>query len=124
MGFDETKAGEHPDAFWKFFHDSEFFKHEFENEQQSDVFYRHFRCGILHQAQTKRESLVRYGEPKMVQLAAVGEVEKGLIIDRELFHSALVDEINSYAQRVRCPQSEADRDLREPFVSKMNLVAT
>jgi len=24
------------------------------------VFYTHFRCGILHQAQTKKGSLIRY----------------------------------------------------------------
>jgi hypothetical protein len=48
-GQDET-AGKHVEAFWEFFRNSNFFKHEFESKQKSDVFYGHFRCGILHQA--------------------------------------------------------------------------
>ena len=57
-GEDETK-GRHADAFWSFFKKSDFFKHDFDSRQKSDIFYGHFRCGILHQAQTKKSSLVR-----------------------------------------------------------------
>ena len=120
-GQDET-AVEHVDAFWEFFHNSDFFKREFDSKQKSDVFYGHFRCGILHQAQTKKKSLVHYDAASMVRLADPGDIEEGLIIDRELFHQALVDEINSYAQRLRSPQNADDKHLREQFVKKMNFI--
>ena len=118
-GQDET-TGDHAKAFWDFFKESDFFKQDFDTERKARVFYGHFRCGILHQAQTKKSSLVRYGRERMVDLAVAGDIEKGLIIDRELFHNALVDEINSYAQRLLLPQN---KDLRKQFVRKMNLIS-
>ena len=120
-GEDETK-GSHTDAFWSFFKESDFFKHDFDSRQKSEIFYGHFRCGILHQAQTKKSSLVRYCRQRMVEARVLGNIQQGLIIDRDLFHNALVDEINSYAQRLRFPQDERDRSLRQRFVKKMNLI--
>jgi hypothetical protein len=58
----------------------------------------------------------------MVQLVVPGDLEEGLIIDRELFHQALVDEVNSYAQRLRAPQNAEDKYLREQFVKKMDFI--
>jgi hypothetical protein len=121
-GQDETK-GSHAEAFWSFFKKSDFFKHDFDSKQKSDIFYGHFRCGILHQAQTKKSSLVRYGRQRMVEASVVDNIQQGLIIDRDLFHNALVDEINSYAQRLRFPQDARDRKLRHQFAKKMNLIA-
>ena len=118
-GQDET-TGDHAKAFWDFFKESDFFKQDFDTERKARVFYGHFRCGILHQAQTKKSSLVRYGRERMVDLAVAGDIEKGLIIDRELFHVALVEEINSYVQRLLLPQN---KELRERFVRKMNLIS-
>jgi hypothetical protein len=119
-GQDQTE-GKHENAFWEFFHESEFFNHDFDFKKAS-VFYRHFRCGILHQAQTKGSSLVRYGRHRMVEAVVMVDVEQGLIIDRELFHNALVNEIDSYAHRLRLPQNERDSHLRQQFVKKMNLI--
>jgi hypothetical protein len=117
-GEDETK-GNHAEAFWDFFKQSDFFKYDFDSRRMAVVFYRHFRCGILHQAQTKKSSLVRYGRRRMVEASVAGDLEEGLIIDRELFHNALVNEINSYVQRLLLPKN---KELRERFVRKMNLV--
>jgi hypothetical protein len=121
-GEDETPRRRSQKAFWQFFSGSDFFKHAFDTEVKSNTFYQHFRCGILHQAQTKKRSLVHYDAPEMVQLVAPGDLEEGLTIDRELFHQALVDEINSYAQRLRSPQNADDKYLRKRFIKKMNFI--
>ncbi len=49
-GKNET-TGYHAMAFWKFFRQSEHFNKHF-SRKQAFTFYSHFRCGILHQAQT------------------------------------------------------------------------
>src|SRR5689334_14664061 len=55
-GSNETQ-GKHEDAFWDFFKSSARFN-EFD-ELKARMFYSHYRCGLLHQAQTKRRSKIR-----------------------------------------------------------------
>jgi hypothetical protein len=120
-GEDET-SGWHGDAFAEFFLKSKHFAREFDSRKKCLVFYSHFRCGILHQAQTKKRSLVRYGLPTMVQPTIEGNVDQGLIIDRELFHDALLLEISDYANQLRDPKSEAAAELRGNFIKKMGFI--
>lgn len=62
-GHDET-TGEHRQAFWKFFKQSDHFKNHF-SRKKAFTFYSHYRCGILHQAQTKSKSVVRIDQKEM-----------------------------------------------------------
>jgi len=117
-GTDET-VGRHEDAFWDFFRGSRFFKNEFDTKQKAEIFYRHFRCGILHQAQTKKLSKIRIGMPAMAQLSVPGRIKEGLIIDRQKFHQALFNEINDYADKLKNPKTQKDLDLGGKFVKKM-----
>ena len=80
-GVDETDR-DHQRAFWHFFRDSPHFNPSF-TRKISDMFYTHFRCGILHQAQTKMSSQVRVDQDQMVQLVNSGDPKQGLIIDRK-----------------------------------------
>jgi hypothetical protein len=120
MGVDETPSGQHGECFATFLFESRFFNAEFDTKRKGKLFYKHFRCGILHQAQTSKKSRVRFGEPSMVQLADPKNIDEGLILDRELFHDALVREIRDYAARLESPASKDDRKLRQNFVTKMN----
>jgi hypothetical protein len=122
-GEDKT-SGWHGDAFAEFFTQSDQFRPHFDTKQKAHIFYSHFRCGILHQAQTKKRSLVRYGLPTMVQASVPGNIDDGLLLDRELFHAALLREIEDYAERVRSPRSDGDHVLRRHFIRKMNLIAS
>ncbi len=107
-------------AFRDFFLHSSFFP-DFKNEIVSNTFYKQIRCGLLHQAQSKADSLINVKESQMVKLADVDNPENGLIINRELFHKALVKEFNKYLQDLENPTSENifGENLRERCNRKM-----
>lgn len=115
LGLDET-VGPHKMAFWNFFHNSDHFKNHL-NRSTAFTFYSHYRCGILHQAQTKLKSVVRIDQNEMIQ-TVTERVSDGLIVDRSKFHSALEDEITSYMHKLK----NGDVNLRANFVKKMNLI--
>lgn len=117
-GLDETE-GEHKKAFWNFFRTSLYFKDQF-TRNKAYVFYNHFRCGLLHQAQTKKKSVVRVDQEKMIQ-SVDNDVSAGLIVDRSKFHEALENEISSYKHKLRIG-GEDNSSLRKNFVIKMNFV--
>lgn len=115
LGHDETQ-GEHRKSFWVFFKGSDRFKGSF-SRNIAFIFYSHFRCGILHQAQTKLKSVVRIDQEEMIK--PVGKkIAEGLIVDRVKFHSALEGEVSDYKNRLRM----GDEELRANFIRKMNLI--
>ena len=118
QGLDET-PGNHQKQFWKFFRSSEHFKPHF-NRKASDVFYSHVRCGLLHQAQTKRGTLIRADCDKMIE-PAPGGLTHGIIVDRVRFHAALKMEICSYISKLQSG-NDVDAQLRKNFTQKMNLI--
>lgn len=120
-GENET-TGKHSNAFWEFFHRSKFFQKEIKTEPEAEIFYRHFRCGILHQAQTKRLSRIRIDMPAMVQESKKGDLSAGFTIDRNKFHQALLDEIDDYEKRLKSPTDPSDYDLRINFLRKMSFI--
>lgn len=117
-GIDET-IGEHRKAFWRFFKQSKYFCSSF-SRRKAFVFYSHFRCGILHQAQTKNKSLVRIGQDRMID-TVTNIVSDGLIVDREKFHRAIENEINSYIDKLRSVNPKYS-DLKNNFIKKMNFI--
>ena len=118
-GSDETE-GAHWKAFWYVFKNSPHFKPSFSGKK-AKTFYEHFRCGILHQAQTKASSLVRINRPKMVEEVNPKEISDGLIVDREKFHEALENEIDDYKQKLISGAPE-HKKLRDNFIKKMNFI--
>lgn len=92
----------------------------FDTKEKRELFYRHFRCGILHQAQTKKKSRVRYDEKVMVAFADNSDHSQGLIVDRDKLHDALVSEIEDYKKRLL---EGTDPQQRQNFVKKMNFIA-
>jgi len=119
-GVNETDI-DHATAFWHFFMSSSHFKPHFTREK-AKIFYSHFRCGILHQAQTKQDSRVRFGRPEMVEQVDPNDLKRGLVIDRERFHEALRNEIRDYEQRLRGPQTKEDFEQRQSFIAKMRFI--
>ena len=122
-GEDET-SGKHDVAFVEFLRASAYFSEEFDTKEKAKIFYSHFRCGILHQGQTKRRSLIRYGMDRMVELVDARRPWEGMILDRERFHVTLVQELTSYSTRIRNPRSERDRTMRTNFQKKMDIIAS
>ena len=117
-GQDET-TGYHAMAFWKFFKSKHFNTHF--SRKQAFTFYSHFRCGILHQAQTKKLSIVRICRPDMVESVDPKNIKEGLIVDREQFHNGIVSEINDYIEKLKITKKE-NEDLQENFIAKMDYI--
>jgi len=120
-GTNET-TGKHWKAFRDFFKSSAHFKTEFPTSKSCEIFYSHFRCGLLHQAQTKKHSKIRYGEGSMIQLVDPTNNNKGLIVDRKRFHDALKLEIKDYIKKLKNPTTSAERTLRSNFIKKMGFI--
>ena len=91
----------------------------FDTNKKRLLFYKHFRCGILHQAQTKKKSRVRFGEQKMVSFADNADQSQGLIVDRNKLHDALAEEVEAYKNLLL---NGTDRQKRQDFVKKMDFI--
>ncbi|MFH0783008.1 MAG: hypothetical protein V2B20_13815 [Pseudomonadota bacterium] len=118
-GIDET-SGRHDMAFWKFFRESDFFKTEF-IRRKAFIFYGHFRCGILHQAQTKNKSIIRINRDKMIEYVNPADPSSGLVVDRKRFHKAITDEISSYIDKLKSTAPE-NKNIQNNFIKKMNYI--
>ena len=84
------------------------------NKITAGMFYDQIRCGILHQAEVKESSRVRKDSPTLVEFTADG---RGLIVNRDLFHSELVKAFKQYLADLRDPQNG---ELRRNFRKKMD----
>ena len=103
LGVDNTEINyirNHWKAFNDFFKNSGQFNSEFKTVKICKTFYNQFRCGLLHQAQTKEKSLIKICQTNFLTLVDINNVEKGLIIDRTQFHNKLVLEFNDYIQKL------------------------
>ena len=58
----------------------------------------------------------------MVQLIDPADIEKGLIVDRKLFHDAIKLEIEDYIKVLENPATVDDRTLRFNFIKKMGFI--
>jgi len=86
-------------------------------KEMAEKFYTQIRCGILHQAETKKSSRVVLKED--VPLVKYIDDRKGLVINRKLFHQQLVREFEDYVARLREPSNQ---ELRRSFRKKMNYI--
>jgi hypothetical protein len=103
--------------FSSFLTKQEPFKPVFTQDDRADIFYRHFRCGLLHEAATKGESLIR--SKKSGDLNCIVEQNgDGLVIYRDAFQKALLDYIKNYGNELL--QSEK---LQKNFIRKMDEIA-
>ena len=118
QGCDETPDN-HQSQFWKFFRASEYFKPNF-TRRLSDIFYSHVRCGLLHQAQTKKGTLIRMDQDRMVE-PALGGLVNGIIVDRIRFHDALKQETSSYILKLETGGAN-NAQLRKNFIKKMQYI--
>lgn len=74
-------------------------------------FYNDFRCGILHQAETMGDSLIRSEGPLLIEEAS------GLIVNRTEFHRLLKCDFADYLKALKAGRPKS---LREKFREKMD----
>jgi hypothetical protein len=106
--------GQSQNLFKTFLTKRENFKSFFASPKEAGEFYINFRCGILHQAQT-------FGETK---IWTVGELirrhGKYIIVNRELFHIAVMAELKIYLELLN---SKTNTLALDNFKIKMDFIA-
>jgi hypothetical protein len=107
-GTRDTPQGQGKDYFVSFLTRDPFGSY-FQRES-AEVFYDHFRNGILHRAEVKPPSLVKIDpHPLVTQLTD----PRGLIINRNRFHLLLLDAFHGYLVLLRdASQDKLRRNLR------------
>ncbi len=115
-----TGQGMDEKAFFDFFQRSNKFKAFFNNLEKATVFYSHIRCGLLHQAQTKKKSTIhiKSGKP-MLEWVDDKKIEEGMEIERRLFHEEVVEIYKKYVEKISNPN---DLNFRRKFKKKMDFI--
>jgi hypothetical protein len=93
-------------AFRDFFSHSTYFPTFKGNDVLIQLFFDEIRCGLLHQAESKTNSLINVRLPQMVTFIDATEIKKGIILNRNLFHKALVNEFDKYLVDLETPDSK------------------
>jgi len=114
-GLDVTVFRGHKEAFIQFFTRSRYFSRHF-TRRTAEIFYSDIRNGVLHQAQTKRNTQLTFDQPDMII-----EIENGIRLDVIKFKDELLNEYEHYLEQLR---ESADSELRENFIKKMNHITT
>lgn len=106
--------GQSKNLFKNFLTQRDNFKSFFLTRDEAGDFYINFRCGILHQAQTFRETKVwSVG-------SLISRQGKYLKVNRNLFHEAVKKEKNIYIEKLFNRESET---ILKNFKIKMDFIA-
>ena len=128
LGIESTEtnySGQQWKSFKDFLINSKHFNADFSTIKKCKVFYKHFRCGLLHQAQTKQKSRIKINQLNFLELVDLTNIEEGLIIDRKQFHNKLSLEFEDYIQKLKDNGNNFQgQNLREKAINKMNMICT
>jgi hypothetical protein len=111
----EDTDGKSKATFSKFLTSREQFKHFFPAKADGDKFYKKFRCGILHQAETAHATKVWSVGP-LIRKTPAGVV----VVNRNEFHRQLKLEFDAYLAELRDPKND---QLRRNFRKKMDFIS-
>jgi hypothetical protein len=93
-------------AFRDFFKHSHFFPDFKDNDDLTELFFKEIRCGLLHQAESKVNSLINIKNSKVIEPLQLGDYSQGIVINRNLFHEALEREFDKYIADLENPDSK------------------
>ncbi len=110
----------HVAAFHAVFQRSSTLKIIFDTAAKTKVFYQHIRCGLLHQAQTKKKSKINRKIKAPIEWCDLNKPSLGLIVEPRLFHRCVKKVYSDYLNQLR---NEEQGDLRKLFRRKMNRIA-
>jgi len=103
------------EAFVKFLTESKFLK-EYFSEELSKRFYKEYRNGILHQAQTKNGALIWSIGQKTIWI----DTDNIMIINRTKLFSLLKQDFEYYLKQLA---SIDEKRLRKNFIKKMDFIS-
>jgi len=106
-------TGQSRDVFARFLTQREFFKKYFKSEPEGASFYKKFRCGILHQAQTASDTKV-WAVGKLIS-----QIGQYTVVNRDRYHELLLKEKDGYFKKLRLKK---DLKLLRNFKSKMDFI--
>jgi hypothetical protein len=110
-----TGQGMDVDAFYNFFQRSSKFSSFFNTKKKAKIFYEQIRCGLLHQAQTKRKSTIDIKGKEMLQWVNRKNLNEGINIQRRLFHDEVYTIYKSYLKELK-----NNLNLKRKLKRKMN----
>ena len=121
-GIKRTGKDQDDQIFHDFFQRSGELKSFFDNLDKSKIFYSQIRCGILHQAQTKKQSIIHLKSgTSTLSWINKGDFQKGISINRNKFHNSIKKVFSQYLFDLR---KGKDLNLRNKMKRKMNFIAT
>jgi len=112
-GLDVTVFRGHREAFVQFLTRSNYFGRHF-TRRTAGFFYSDIRNGILHQAQTKRNTQLTFDQENMIM-----EIPNGISLDVIKFKDELLHEYQEYLEKLN---NDSNQELRENFIKKMDYV--
>lgn len=108
------------ESFRDFFKKSQYFQNEFDDNKVK-IFYDHVRNGLLHQSQTKKKTLINIENLRMIEQVNKNNLSDGIIVNRQLFHEALVNEFKQYIENLKTDEGNFD-NLRQKCINKMRTI--
>lgn len=95
---------------WQAFRD--FFKHSknfsaFKGDDDlCKEFFNQIRCGLLHQAESKINSLINLKGEELVKKIDENDVKKGIIVNRGIFHEYVRKDFEQYFEDLKNPENQ------------------
>lgn len=114
-----TGQGMDEKAFFDFFQRSPKFKSFFDTQAKAAIFYQQIRCGLLHQAQTKKKSTIHIRSEKMLQWVNSNRIRDGIEIQRRLFHKEVCGIYSKYVENLK---DRKQLNLKRKFKRKMDRI--
>ncbi len=111
-GVERTPSGMSKLFFVKFLTETGF--GESFDKKMAERFYRQIRCGILHQAEIRGSSKILIDDTVPLVMHTIDQ--KGLLVNRRVFHKQLMREFQAYIDELHDPSNE---ELRRKFIRKM-----
>lgn len=119
-GKKKTEPREGNIMFHNFFQRSAEFKIFFDDqENKTSVFYSQIRCGLAHQGQTQKKSLIHIRGNSMLEWINPQNYEDGISIQRKLFVEEVKNIYNNYVEEIKNKDSRYRQNLR----IKMDFIA-
>lgn len=101
----DDKFRYHSQAFRDFFNYSKNFQIFKNHIKLPEIFYIEIRCGLLHQAQSKVNSLINIKKKNMIEPVDGKDFENGIVVNRSIFHNAVVSDFKRYINDLKNPDS-------------------
>jgi hypothetical protein len=114
-----TGQGMDEKAFFDFFQRSSKFKVFFDTQAKTSIFYQQIRCGLLHQAQTKKKSTIHIRTEDMLQWVNPKCFNEGIKIQRKLFHKEVMGIYASYVEKLK---DRKQLNLKRKLKRKMDFI--